>query len=402
MPLILLAGICCMLSCLLLPSRVSGEDENPLAILAKQPASLADSPLTFAVMTQRKNINGINKYVGWTPIISGRILGRNRKGDALIVELSQNGKVLHTLRYGLSGTNPANNEWYEDWTISGDETKDLLTAVGKITAAFKYYDDNDEKTRALSTRQFTVVRTASYEEGASVWKYGSLNDDLPGFSYIVQRDSEYGAPAYIWLYCWMNLEHDSNVQDVSYRIEVDGTRLDLPDGFDANGNHETITTLDQLEYIYRKDRKDTFTNRYNMYLVVFRPYLSWGTKVARDNTLNMIDHPGKWVIKIRLKGQTARELRFTVLPNGSIALHPEQDATKPGFLNLGPNRFFAETYFANPDATDVRFNPDAIRAGTLYGRPWISKDVTENMLPALPPKKNGALLFPQPTLPPTK
>ena len=398
---IFLAGICCLPSCLL-PSRASAEDVDPLAVLAKQPASLADAPLTFTVITQRRMINGNYKYVGWTPVIEGRILGRNRKGDAVIVELSQNGKLLRTLRFGLSGTNPARNEWYEDWAIRGDDVKDMLTAVGKITATFKYYDDADEKTRALSTRQFTVVRTVTYEDGANAWKYGSLNDDLLGFSYIVQRTPEVLAPGYVWLYAWMQLQHDSDVKDVSYRIEVDGARVDLPDGFDANGNHETITTLDQLEYIYRKDRKDTFTNRYNMYLVAFHPYLSWGKKEARDNTLYFIDHPGKWVIKIRLKGQVARELHFTVLPDGTIAPHPEQDATKPGFLNLGPNRFFAETYFANPNVTDVRFNPDAIRAGMLYGRPWISDDVKKNMLPVLPPKKTGNPVFPQPTLPPTK
>jgi hypothetical protein len=114
----------------------------------------------------------------------------------------------------------------------------------------------------------------------------------------------------------------------------------------------------------------------------------------------MADHPGKWSLKIRIAGEVVRELRFSVLNNGQIQPHPEQNSAAPGFLNLGPGRFFAETYFSNPNTFDVRFNPDAIREGILYGRPWTSTEVRDGMLKILPPKKPGKLPFPQTVLPP--
>lgn len=392
---------------LLLPSIISrtaatAQENDPYKIAAAQPPSMADAPLEFQVMTQRQMVAGIYKYVGWTPVIRGRVLGRTRKGDAVIVDLAQDGKLIHTLRAGLSGT--GGERWYEDWEIRGDDTKDLLTAVGKLTATFKYYNDTDEKTGPLTVRQFSVVKLAYYDESKSVWKYGALYDDLLGFSYLVQRQPTGGESPGVWIYTWMNLQHDSSIKDISYRLSVDGTVVPLEDEFDANQNHESVVTLDQHEEVFVKAKNDRVINPHNLYLVVFRPKLLWGEKreVGGNGWLWLGDHPGKWVLKIRIAGQVVRELRFTVLPTGQVAPHPEQDSSKPGFLNLGPGRFFIETYFPNPNAFDLRFNPDAIRSGTLYGRPWISNEVTSGMLKTLPPKNPGTMPFPQPALPATE
>lgn len=364
----------------------------------KATAALADAPLEFKVVSQRKTINGSYQYAGWTPVISGRMLGRTRRGDAVVVELAQDGKLIHTLRGGLKGT--GGETWYEDWEIRGDDTKDMLTAVGKITATFKYYNDTDEKTTSLFLRQFQVVKLVHYDEGKNSWKYGTLYDDLLGFSYVVQRQPESGASGFVWVYTWMNLKHDSAIKDISYKLFVDGNPVPLDDAFDAGQNHESIATLDQQEEIFVKAKNDRVVNPHNLYLVVFRPKLLWGPKTGAPGSgwLWLADHPGKWILKIRIAGQVVRELRFTVLPNGEVALHPEQDRTKPGFLNLGPGRFFVETYFPNPNVFDLRFNPEAIRSGTLYGRPWISNEVTGGMVKDLPPKNPGTIPFPQPTL----
>lgn len=388
-----------LLSVSTMRAQAPGQEIDSYKATAAQSPSMADAPLEFQVMSQRKMINGVNQYAGWTPVVRGRMLGRTRRGDAVIVELSQDGKLIHTLRAGLSGT--SGERWYEDWEIRGDDKKDLLTAVGKLTATFKYYNDTDEKTAPLTVRQFQVVKLADYDEGKSVWKYGALYDDLLGFSYLVQRQTSSGELAGVWVYTWMNLNHDSAIKDISYRLSVDGNVIPLDDEFDANQNHESITTLDQQEAVFVRAKNDRVINPHNLYLVVFRPKLLWGSKgvAGGQGWLWLADHPGKWVFKIRVAGQVVRELRFIVLPNGQIAPHSEQDTTKLGFLNLGPGRFFVETYFANPNAFDLRFNPDAIRNGTLYGRPWISNEVTGGMLKALPPKNPGPMPFPQPTLP---
>ncbi len=375
-----------------------GQETDAYKATAAQPPSLADAPLEFKVVSQRKMINGSYQYAGWTPVISGRMLGRTRRGDAVVVELSQDGKPIHTLRAGLKGT--GGETWYEDWEIRGDDTKDILTAVGKLTATFKYYNDTDEKTTPLSVRRFDVVKLVNYEEGKNTWKYGSLYDDLLGFSYMVQRQPTSGELAGVWIYSWMNLQHDSAIKDISYKLSVDGNSVALDDAFDANQNHESIVTFNQQEEIFVKARNDRVVNPHNVYLVVFRPKLLWGAKGSAGGPgwLWLADHPGKWVLKIRIAGQAVRELRFTVLANGQIAPHPEQDQTKPGSLNLGPGRFFVETYFPNPNTFDLRFNPEAIRSGTLYGRPWISNDVALGMLKTLPPKNPGAMPFPQTSL----
>lgn len=386
-------------SLLLTSARIgAGQEPDPYKATAAQAPSMADAPLEFQVISVRQMINGAHQYVGWTPKITGRMLGRTRRGDAVVVELAQDGKLIHTLRGGLKGT--GGETWYEDWEIRGDEGKDILTAVGKVTATFKYFDDTAEKTGPLTVRQFQVVKTVYYDEGKNSWKYGVLYDDLLGFSYLVQRQPENSASGFVWVYTWMNLQHDSAIKDISYKLSVDGNPVPLDDAFDANQNHESIVTLDQREEIFVKAKNDRVVNLHNLYLVVFRPKLLWGPKRGAPGTgwLWLADHPGKWILKIRIAGQVVRELRFTVLPNGEVALHPEQDRTRTGFLNLGPGRFFVETYFPNPNAFDLRFNPDAIHSGTLYGRPWISNEVTNGMVKDLPPKNPGIMPFPQPKL----
>ena len=392
----LILAVCAII--VVLSAPVFGQESDPYKATAAQAPSMADAPLEFQVISVRKMINGAYQYVGWTPKIEGRMLGRTRKGDAVMVDLSQDGKMLGTLRAGLSGT--GGQGWYEDWEIRGNEEKDIFTAVGKVTATFKYYDDTAEKSGPLGVRQFQIVKTVYYDEGKNNWKYGALYDDLLGFSYAVQRQQTSGEPPAVWLYTWMNLQHDSAIKDISYKLSVDGNPVALDDAFDANQNHESIVTLDQREEIFVKAKNDRVVNPHNVYLVVFRPKLLWGAKgnAAGQGWLWLADHPGKWNLKIRIAGQVVRELRFNVSPNGEIALHPEQDRSKPGFMNLGPGRFFLETYFPNPNTFDLRFNPDAIRSGTLYGRPWISNEVTGGMVKLLPPKNPGAMPFPQSTL----
>lgn len=387
-------------------SSLSAQDDNPLVKpyldAANQAPSLADAPLEIIAWSETKHIGGFNKHIGWTPRISGRILGHTRNGDAVFIEFSQNGKLLKKFRVGLRGITPAANAYLEDFNFSGDSEKDLISEVGNFDVAFSYYDDNTEETRLLAKRKFTAINLVYYDDSQNKWKFGYLCDDLQGFSYLFERPAN---DSYrVWFYSWIALNDDNQLKDITYRIEVNGTRIDLPADFAAFGNHTEITGLEQEERFFLKAEKNVVNHNYKMNLITFRPYLCWGPKPNNpmENTVYMIDHPGKWVVKIRVGGEVMRELRFTVGPDGVVLPHPEQDPGKAGFMNLGPYRIFCETYFPNPITLDWRFNPDAIKAGTLYGRPWISDEVKNGMLPSLPAKKVGPMVFPQPTLPPVK
>lgn len=380
-----------------------GQDADPYKAAAAQTPTMADAPLEFKAMSQRNMVNGVNQYVGWTPVIGGRILGRTNSGDSITIDLAQGGRSLRTFRAPLTGNR--GETWYEDWDFRGDDTKDLMTAVGQFTVTFKYVNDLAATTTPLGVRKFTVLRLAAYDDGKNVWKFGTNYDDLLGFSYLVERQPQSSQSPPVWIYTWMNLPHDSVLKDITYRIEVDGKVVPPSDQFDAGQNHESITTLDQEETFFVKALNDRVINKHNMYLVVFRPRLIWGAKSVNAGNADwmwLADHPGKWSFKIRIGGEVVRDLRFTVLPNGHIQRHSEQDPAVVGYLNLGPGRYFVETYFPNPNSFDVTFDPDAIREGTLFGRPWISREVKDGMLMALPPKNSGKMPFPQPSLPPVK
>src|SRR5687767_7027250 len=83
-------------------SPVSAQQADSYKTTAGQAPSMADAPLEFQVISARQMINGAYQYTGWTPKIRGRMLGRTRRGDAIVVELSQDGKMLAMLRAGLS------------------------------------------------------------------------------------------------------------------------------------------------------------------------------------------------------------------------------------------------------------------------------------------------------------
>lgn len=367
------------------------------AAAEKAPALLADSPLMMQVVPARKNVKGTYKWVGWSPKVQGRVIGVIGSGDAIIVDFSQKGKKLLTLRTALSGS----GGWARDWEVAGNTETEVLTQTGEITATIKFYSDKEEKETQTMVRKFVVVKMCTYDDSVNQWTYGALYSDLPGFSYLVQQapETSYKDGDRIWIYSWMQRE-SYNLKDISYRIEVDGKRIDVPNGFDANQNQDEASRQEQEERIFIKAKKDVVSNRYNTYLMKFIPYLFWGKRPEHmTQGISLADHPGQWVFTIKSEGKVMRELRFAVTPEGIVAPHPEQDPKRPGYLNLGPGRAFVETYFPKPNDADQRFDPEAIRKGTLFGRPWVSKEI-EGMLKALPPAVKGSMVFPQPKLPP--
>ncbi len=358
-----------------------------LAAAAARPASLADEPLTFKLW-QTPNME--EKYVGFFPVVEGRILGKTRNGDAVIIEFSKGGQLLKSYRVSLRGSGEG---WCEDFetTVVDDEAQ-FIAADGELTVTFKFYDDGAEATRVVGTRRVQVVKIAHHlGSGRHTWRYGIRYEDLLGSAYVnMYRQYDYGhiVP---WFYVWSR-RANGNVSDVSYRIEVNGQRLTLPDNFE--GSWGDVTSLEQTEERWiANDRQD---NPYNFYKLRFTPSLYCGPKRTdiTENFIALIDHPGQWVLKIRSGGVLIRELRFQVGADGFIVPHAEQDASKPGFMNLGPMRAFCESTFGNPDDWDVAFDPAAVKTGVLFGRPWISDAVKTGMLANLPPAKIAPRPFP--------
>lgn len=122
---------------------------------ADEDVTLADFPFEIQALKQGRIIDGSYQYVGWTPVIRGRIVGRTQEGDEVMVALSQNGKLINILFAELKGTDGLS--WYEDFEIRGDDDQ-VLSDFGNITATFKYYSNRDERTTPLGSRKFRVVK----------------------------------------------------------------------------------------------------------------------------------------------------------------------------------------------------------------------------------------------------
>lgn len=360
----------------------------------RQPVTMADEPFYVKIWQSVDNSSAPPKYPGWFPQMCCRTIGHTRRGDAVIIEFSKAGKLLQSYRVGLEGVNPEAGEWCEDVEPPVDESK-LITADGEITVTVKYYDDQEEKERVIGVRKLKVVKVPDHQgSGVHIWKYAILDEDVLGSNYVVMyQQDEVSIPTF-WLYFWGRREN-SNLEDVSVKIEVDGKRLELANDFIINTGD--ACGLEQTEEMWlNNDRRDNIYNFYK-FNVILKIYS--GPKrenVADGGWIGLIDHPGNWVLKVREQGKLAREFRFTVA-DGQIVPHPEQDASKPGYLNLGPNRYYLDMRFPNPDEFDVALDPAAIRAGMLFGRPWISDEVKNGMLKDLPPEKKAPLPFPSTT-----
>ena len=379
-----------------IPDVNTNSGSDPFAEAAGKPASFADEPFTIEVYQSPNNSSGEDKYLGWSPVIHGRILGKTRSGDAVIVEVSSGGKVVQTYRVGLKGTD---GSWCEDWNLGQDDGK-LMTATGDLTFTFKYYDDDTNKERVIAKRIAKVVKAVQHiGSGKHTWKYGIIYDDLLGSAYINQYQQDNVSTKEIWMFFWIRSDvnfYDS-VKEVSCRLEVNGQKVDLPNEF--SGNISDTTRLEQKEEIWVKN--DRLDNNYNFYKVQFIPKLYWGSKRNDLNPtewIGLADHPGDWKLSMKAKGKVIREFKFKVA-NGMIVPNPEQDPSKSGFLNLGPNRAYLEVYFPNPNDFDSGFNPDAIRKGVMFGKPWVSDEIKNGMLKALPPAKAAKRPFPTPKFP---
>lgn len=366
--------------------------QDAIQAVRQQPVVLSAEPLTVAVWQGPDE----DVYKNWVPIIHGRVLGATHNGDAIKVVISKGSQEIITLRKGFEGNGENASE---DFAFDANE-ENAINAFGELTFTFKFYNDQTESESVIGVRNVKVVRCAQHMGSFKhVWKFGIISDDLAGSSSIwLNQEEDYSLPR-VWIYMWGNREN-SNLTDVSVRVEVDSQRLTVPD--DCFSIFGDVDGLQQSEELYLRDAPGNLVvNNYNLSRFRWAPKLYWGprrTDVSEDY-IALIDHPGAWVVKFRSEGKLMRELHFTVTPDGMIAQHPEQDQSKPGALNLGPMRFFCETYFGNPNEFDARFNPEAIKAGMMWGRPWISAEVRDGMLKRLPPAVRGARPFPTATLP---
>ncbi|HEY3416441.1 MAG TPA: hypothetical protein VGM23_06110, partial [Armatimonadota bacterium] len=140
----MLCALCVALGLLVaffaLPVRADDDDPllKPYLEAAQQKPSLADTPFTIIAWSEEDMVKGAYTHVGWTPRIQGRILGHTKSGDAVLVDFSQGGKLVKSLRVGLHGIAPSASAYCEDFQIAGNSKTDLITAVGDFDVTYKY------------------------------------------------------------------------------------------------------------------------------------------------------------------------------------------------------------------------------------------------------------------------
>jgi hypothetical protein len=391
-----------MLVFTMLCSAAAFGQDDPIAATAQMKPYLADQPLVIRMQPVRDNNPVPDRFTGWVPYVQGRLYGHTKSGDLLKIEFGKGGNVAHTVRINLNGIDADRGDYYEDFNLSGSDDDDLITGEGLYTVTFKYYDDNTEQDAVIAEKRMNIVKAVDYDagEGQNIWKNAMLYDDMPAISYIWLSPPRYhNMSGRAYFYNWINRDEDE-INDLSFKITVDGTDLSLPGDFAADCG--SLVSIEQMEDLYDNTKNVRVDNWYKVYQMRYAPYLYWGERQEGDaeEAVIMGEHPGDWVVKIRSLSETIRELRFKVDENGLVVPHPEQDSSNPDCLKLGPMRFFVNTFYPNPNNFDTRFNSEAIRESSFYGRPWIS-DMSE-MMDALPPSKVGAMLFPHTALPPKK
>lgn len=362
---------------------------------------MPDQPLSINVRNVLDTAPIPDKYTGWLPAIQGRLYGPVKDGDSLKIELLKDGKVVRGYRVPLNPVTVTEYEYFQDWQLPNYEDKDPVSSTGEFGLVFKYTDFATEKDRILGEKKINIIKAGAVDcyEGKHIWKYAIVCGELPAISYMFLRSEPNNSFRGVFFYTWICRESDF-IEDIKYKISVNGAPLELPSG--------TITcnkklSVEQEESMYDYKKMAIINNRYRFHLIEFGSRLCWGQKeeTGVNDYLFMIDYPGDWSVKIYSAGKMIREFKFKVTPDGTIAIHPEQDPLKTEALILGPMRFFIETYYPNPNDFDERFYPEEMMKGSFFGRPWISNEI-QGMLKALPPKKSGVMTFPSTQLPADK
>ena len=373
---LLLTALCLVLSLTLISSyALAGtiEEEVVNGMKTIEPY-MGDDVLAINVRNIVDRSSGSPQF-SWLPMVEGVLYGPAKDGDAIILEIHKDGKPVRSFRVDLKPLDiwidGMGSAYYQNWKIDPYDKEDkALTSAGDFTFVFKYVDFATEQERVLMERKITILKagTCDVSTGKHAWKFAVSSDNLLGGNYVFMSPGYGEDSGEIAFYTWTNRE-DSYLKNIKFKITVDGNPVTVPGNF--AGNPKNIRSVEQVEEMYDYANSQRIVNKYNFYLMKFFTRLYWGPKNDNrsDGWVALIDHPGKWVVKVYLEGQMFREWRFTVNSQGMIEKHPEQDQSNPGALKFDPFKVFVNTYYPNPEDFDEQFDPAAIKAGSFYSRP---------------------------------
>jgi len=266
------------------------------------------------------------------------------------------------------------------------ETEKNIEALGDLSVALVYVDDAHD--REVPLRTLAVRAAAAYSWSGDNSHIGvpyTYSADRMGGSALWIRRPPLGDSA-IYITFWASPRGSfarPNNDDLQLRCDRDGTRIA---NVQVPGRMLHQIAGDTASAQPRGGDEDN----YGLVFYQLRTNFSYrGAGGVTTSAHELATNPGQYMCALRFRGETVREFRFAVAPNGDIVAHAEQSG--PGAVMLTPGMTLIDTRFPNPTLWEHGVSPAAIRAGSFAGRPWRTAASVATMLGALPSANTGDL-----------
>lgn len=324
--------------------------------------------------------------VHYHPQIQMRFFGA-AQGDAVKVYWRQGGETLAQIRCPLEArhgdfrTNFSQRCWTQD--------APSLTAHGDVDVELVFVDDSAETETSVRTLRVPVARYWHWDRRVGDTnvhspRYQVRGDDLMGMSYLWQQPADSTETfGNVYIYFWAAIANgNTNYRDPSWRCSLNGERVAALDVGDSVVESIADISIDNDQMV----GTERTTTHYAYRQMWIKPQMLWDPTGGQSGQnawrYNITEHPGAYACRLRDAGETVREFRFTVNPDGSVAQHAAQSA--PGGPTLRPGASFIETHFPERNASEFVFDRDAVRRGFSFGRTWPSVPAVTSWLDALP------------------
>ncbi len=324
-------------------------------------------------------------------LVSGSVHGRElQRADAMRLEYKVGSRTVATARCSIEGFDGFN------WpNINGNavgtfscETEKVIDTAEDAVIQLTYQDDADD--RAIAFRPLNIrVGASPYWSGSNNYNLMNYvnNPGLVGASTIWLRNRPFGRGPKVVFTFWANPRAAARRPDeTSFRCYLNGERIreNIEVGGTAlhgrGGNYSS----------YQPQSGDPDEYGYTYYEL--STGLTYNGQGGQGDRYDLAEHPGDYRCQLKVNGTAVRDFHFTVSADGSIPAHPEQLGA--GALYLTPGRVLVDTRFPTPTEWDHGFDPDSIRGGSFYGRPWRDASSLSAMMGALPAAAVGAIEAP--------
>lgn len=322
-------------------------------------------------------------------VVHGRALSRS---DAVRLDYKVGTRTVASARCtveGFDGFQWPNRDGYAVGTFSC-QTEQIIDTAEDATIQLTYLDDEDDRQIAFRPLQIRVG-AAPYWSGGNEFRYMNYvnNHGLVGASTIWLREPPFGSGPKVFFTFWANPPREQRSPDeVALRCSVNGERI--RENISVGGTMMHARGGNTAEYQPQGGSGDNFGYTYYELATAF----AYDGRGGQGDRYDLAAHPGAYSCQVRVNGTPVREFLFTVAANGSIAPHAEQLGTNP--LYLTPGRVLVDTRLPTPDQWDHGFDPNSIRAGSFFGRPWRDVSSLSAMMAALPAAVVGVLDPPAP------